>query len=656
MKWTGFDQPTWEPIKVIWEDDPAAVREYARKRNLLDNPNWRFVRTDPDNKQAFYTVRCCASKRKKQAPKYKFGQKVPKTIQECYALDKENNSTEWAQAIEKEVKLLRDDFKCFNIMKPGLAPSHSYQYIKLLWTFDVKFDGRKRARCVAGGHMTEPLHQEETYSSVVSLDTVRLAFIAAELMDMKAVAADIGSAYIQAMTKEKVYTIAGPEFGKYEGCYMIVEKALYGLQTSGNAWHEKFADNLRSMNFAPSRADTDLWIKYDKVKKEYEMIAVFVDDILVFSKHPENIIEPLKKQFKYELKGVGEPEYYNGADIGKNAQGMWEFSAKTYIKNVCDKIEKLLEITLKNYGSPMDVGDHSETDESDLLPPDQIPIYQMLIGCAQWAVTIGRFDIQYATITLARFAQMPREGHLKRCYRLFGYLKHHLKHRIKQDLGMPNYAGLTFVEHDWLSQYPGAQDEIDKHTPNPVTEPVQITAYVDASHGCDLITRRSVTGILLCINKTPVKWYCKRQNTVESSTYGAELVAARIAVEMIMEFRYKLRMMGVTVEGPSVLLVDNEAVVKNTTLPSSTLKKKHNAIAYHRVREAVAAGIIKVAHVRSQMNMADILTKPLSPQSYYMILRWILFKRDSSDNQGELQQGQLTSMTTSDHQALPATD
>jgi len=115
-------------------------------------------------------------------------------------------------------------------------------------------------------------------------------------------------------------------------------------------------------------------------------------------------------------------------------------------------------------------------------------------------------------------------------------------------------------------------------------------------------------------------------------------------------------MMGVTVEGPSVLLVDNEAVVKNTTLPSSTLKKKHNAIAYHRVREAVAAGIIKVAHVRSQMNMADILTKRLSPQSYYMILRWILFKRDSSDNQGELQQGQLTSMTTSDHQALPATD
>ena len=311
------------------------------------------------------------------------------------------------------MKLLRDDFNCFKILEKGQISPRNYQYIKLLWTFDVKFDGRKRARCNAGGHMTEPLPQEETYSSVVALDTVRLAFVAAELMDMEIVAADIGSAYIQAMTKEAVYTVAGPEFGKNEGCYMIVEKALYGFQTSGNAWHEKFADNLRSMKFKPSKADQDLWIRFDPVRGEYDMIAVFVDDILVFSKHPEDVIEPLKKEFKYELKGVGEPEYYNGADIHKNPETKcWEFSAKTYIKNICEKLEKLLDCTFKNYGSPMEVGDHPETDESDLLPPDYVSIYQMLIGCAQWAVIIGRFDIQYATISLARFAHMPREGHL----------------------------------------------------------------------------------------------------------------------------------------------------------------------------------------------------------------------------------------------------
>jgi hypothetical protein len=80
-------------------------------------------------------------------------------------------------------------------------------------------------------------------------------------------------------------------------------------------------------------------------------------------------------------------------------------------------------------------------------------------------------------------------------------------------------------------------------------------------------------------------------------------------VETIIEFRYKLRMMGVPIQGPSQVLCDNKSVVLNTTLPSSTLKKKHNAIAYHRVREAVAAQIIKVRHIDGKDNIADILTK-----------------------------------------------
>jgi hypothetical protein len=89
---------------------------------------------------------------------------------------------------------------------------------------------------------------------------------------------------------------------------------------------------------------------------------------------------------------------------------------------------------------------------------------------------------------------------------------------------------------------------------------------------------------------------------------------------MIIEYRYKMRMMGFKITQPSVLLVDNDAVVKNTSLPSSSLKKKHNAIAYHKVREAVAAGIVKIAHARSHENRADVLTKPPSPLKTIMVL------------------------------------
>ena len=85
----------------------------------------------------------------------------------------------------------------------------------------------------------------------------------------------------------------------------------------------------------------------------------------------------------------------------------------------------------------------------------------------------------------------------------------------------------------------------------------------------------------------------------------------RIAVEMIEGLRYKLRMMGVDIEGPCSVFCDNNAVVLNSTVPESMLKKKHAAVNYHRVREAIAAGVIRVAKEDTATNVADMLTKLL---------------------------------------------
>jgi hypothetical protein len=99
---------------------------------------------------------------------------------------------------------------------------------------------------------------------------------------------------------------------------------------------------------------------------------------------------------------------------------------------------------------------------------------------------------------------------------------------------------------------------------------------------------------------------------VETSTFGSEFIAARIAVELIEALRYKLRMFGIPIQGPTNVYCDNNGVVVNASRPESTLKKKHNSIAYHRVREAAAAGTIRIAKEDSKTNIADMLTKPLS--------------------------------------------
>ena len=114
-------------------------------------------------------------------------------------------------------------------------------------------------------------------------------------------------------------------------------------------------------------------------------------------------------------------------------------------------------------------------------------------------------------------------------------------------------------------------------------------------------------------------WLSKRTNTVETSTFGSEIVALRNAVEMIEGLRYKLRMFGVPLEGATNVFCDNEAVTKNCSIPESTLQKKHHSINYHRNREAVAAGTIRIAYEDSTTNLADGFTKVLPVNKRIMI-------------------------------------
>ena len=140
-----------------------------------------------------------------------------------------------------------------------------------------------------------------------------------------------------------------------------------------------------------------------------------------------------------------------------------------------------------------------------------------------------------------------------------------------------------------------------------------MSCFVDADHaGCRVTRRRSHSGVLIYLNRAPIIWFSNRQNTVESSTFGSEFVVMKQAVELTEGLRYKLRMMCVEVEGPTDVC-DNEAVVCNTTRPESTLKKRHNAIAYHdRAREAQAAGIVRIAKEDGATNLADLFTKLLA--------------------------------------------
>ena len=573
---------SWVDFNAVLLQDPISIVRYAKRRHILTHKPFKATVNYCLGDSPSHLAKAFKAKVRPDGPKFKFGVEVPLRMRDAIRLDEANGNTLWQDAIKKELNQL-NQYETFKALKKGESAPEGYKRIPYNVIFDVKFDGRRKARLVAGGHKTEEL-LEDQYSGVVAMETVRLAFVVGEANKLTCCAADIGNAYLYSKTREKVYVIAGPEFKGLEGQILIINKALYGLRSSSSRFHEALSATLSGMGFKVCKSDRNLWMR-DK-GEYYEYLVTYVDDILAWSKDPMSIMKELEEV--YILKGVGVPEYYLGGNF-ESLDEHWTaeniataFSAKTYINNMIPKFEKLFDMSFKKATTPMEENYHPEVEDSPYVGEEMASKYRSVIGSCNWMIILGRFDICYATTTLSRYSMAPRVGHVNAAIRLLRYLKHFPKGKIVFDTSFPSTEGLEWEEHpNWKDVYPDAEEELPYDMPESKGSPMRITCYVDADHAHDVVTRRSVTGIVLLINNTPVRWISKRQKTVESSTYGSELVAARLASELIMEVRYTLRMMGVALDGPAMLLGDNMSVVLNTTVPSSVLKKKHNAICYH---------------------------------------------------------------------------
>jgi hypothetical protein len=270
--------------------------------------------------------------------------------------------------------------------------------------------------------------------------------------------------------------------------------------------------------------------------------------------------------------------------------------------------------------------DHPELDDSPFLDETGIAQYQSMIGACQWLVTLARFDIATAVMTLSRYRAAPRQGHMDRLKRIYGYVRNHPNALIRVRTEMPDLSDIQVPEYNWeYSVYGNVTEEIPEDVPPPLGKEVVTQTYIDANLYHDFLTGRATTGILHFINKTPIDWTSKRQATVETATYGSEFIAARIGTEQIIDLRITLRYLGVPVLQRSYMYGDNQSVVTSSTIPHSGLNKRHNALAYHRVREAIAAKVLAFVHIKGLSNPADILSKHCGGQEIWPHIKPILF-------------------------------
>jgi hypothetical protein len=302
---------SWEDLKDLKESYPVQVAEFAFQHNLSEKPAFRWWVKDT-LKRRDRIIKAVKSQYIKRTHKY--GIRLPNTVQEAYELDRLLGTDLWHQAIMKEMK---NNAVAFKFLEDGESLPVGSQWIPFHMIFDVKCDFTRKARFVAGGHWTDAPTQI-TYSSVVTRDSVWIAFLIAAFNEIDILSVDIGNAYLQAPVREKVHTTAGPEFGQNNiGQTVIIVRAMYGLKSSGAAWHAKLSETLRSMDFKPSYADPDIWYKPATKScgfEYYEYILVYVDDILVLSAAPLPLMETICLAYRLKEDPVP-PKNYLGAKI-----------------------------------------------------------------------------------------------------------------------------------------------------------------------------------------------------------------------------------------------------------------------------------------------------------------------------------------------------
>ena len=170
-----------------------------------------------------------------------------------------------------------------------------------------------------------------------------------------------------------------------------------------------------------------------------------------------------------------------------------------------DAYEHLFDEMPKGYSSPLENGDHPELDMSPKLNEEDRVLYMLLVRQSQWLISLGRLDIVCTIMTMSRFCAAPREGHMKRMKRIYGYVKQYPEGAIRLTLGLPNYSDLPLEKYEWTSIYGNIVEELPSDMPR--GKPVITTTYEDANLYYDYLTGRLVTGILHLVNQTPINWY-----------------------------------------------------------------------------------------------------------------------------------------------------
>ena len=609
----------WIPLKVMKESNPVEVAEFSVARGINEEP--AFAWWVPFTLRSRDRIIASVAAGVRQVT-HKYGVEIPRSIKESFALDAKNGNTFWRDALKKEMTNLK---VAFDILEKNQELPEGFTKASGHLVWDVRMTLERKCRWVKDGHRT-PEPTWSTYAGVVSRESVRIALTYAALNDLDVFGADIQNAYLQAPSSEKHYIICGEEFGlENVGKRAIIVRALYGGKSAGADYWRHVRQAMESLDFESCKADPDVWFR-PSTKADgttyYQYVLLYTDDLLVIMENPESFLrDEIGEIFTVKPKSIGPPTQYLGNKVSKveldSGVKCWSFSSSQYVQNAVKNVEEYLVRSGRDRlkprtKSPWPSNYRPEIDTTPELEPKEISYYQSLIGVLRWIVELGRADLVMEVSAMASMMALPRKGHLDAVFHMFAFLKARHNAVMVFDPSEPDIDESQFIKQDWsATPYGDCNEDIPGNIPPPRGIGFTMRGFVDSDHAGDSVTRRSRTGFLIMLNKSPIFWFSKKQTSVETSSFGSEFIAMKSCCEYVRGLRYKLRMMGIPVEGPTYIFGDNQSVLSNTSKPHSSLKKKSSSIAFHFTREGVAKDEWRTTYLNTSLNPADMFTKSL---------------------------------------------
>ncbi|GJU10383.1 ribonuclease H-like domain-containing protein [Tanacetum coccineum] len=522
----------------------------------------------------------------------------------------------WYRAMLDEYNALIKNNTWILVPRPSDA-----NIVRSLWLFRHKYnaDGtlnRYKACLVANGStQLTGIDVDETFSPIVKPATIRMVLSLALSRHWPIHQLDVKNAFLHGSLSETVYMQQPPGFrdSQHPDHVCLLQRSLYGLKQAPRAWFQRFAAYAARVGFIHSRCDTSLFIYRRGSDTAY--LLLYVDDIILTASSTaflQSIIATLHAEFS--MTDLGPLNYFLGISVTRNTSGMF-LSQQKYASEL---LERAGMLTCNPCRTPVDTDSKLSADGDPVSDPT---LYRSLAGALQY-LTFTRPDISYAVQQVCLYMHDPREPHFSALKRILRYI------RGTMPYGLQLFSSTTS----------------------------SLVAYSDADWAGCPTTRRSTSGYCVFLGNNLLSWSSKRQVTLSRSSAEAEYRGVANAVAETCWLRNLLRELHTPLSTATLVYCDNVSAVYLSSNPVQHQRTKHIEIDIHFVRDLVAAGHIRVLHVPSRYQYADVFTKGL-PTVLFDEFRSSLSVRSSPAQTagGSVRQAQLVDIDTeSDPEEAPS--